>query len=97
MSIRAQRLSICGHRCELCGDYKQALEMHHVFGGNGRRRQCECVETVRMLCLDCHRKIHNCPEIALKIRAEICKELIELYGESKARKMVGGKLYFMEV
>ena len=66
--------------------------MHHVFGGR-MRKKLESLETVVMLCPDCHRG-KNSPGIIKHFKIKVTAELIAKYGEEKARTKTGGKLHF---
>lgn len=64
--IRDERMAICGGRCEAADRmalfgrcYLPAAHMHHMRGGNGRRRQQQSVDTVRMLCVFHHFEAHG--------------------------------------
>lgn len=39
--------------CELCGN-NQMVQLHHIISGQGKRKQCETVESVKALCWTCH-------------------------------------------
>lgn len=86
-------------RCEYCGNYSHELEMHHILSGKGRRRQQERLETVVMLCYDCHRSdqgIHG--RDGGKIALELKQRLQQHYfsqdiPEEEVRILMGGKLY----
>ena len=93
MEIRTQRIELCKGKCEYCGAGGR-LEMHHVFGGR-MRKKLESLETVVMLCPDCHRG-KNSFNVIKRLRIKVSAELIEKYGEDEARRRAGGKLYFEE-
>lgn len=59
-AIRALVVERAGGRCEVCGadSAHVACEAHHLVAG-GLRRHRESVETVILLCLDCHRAYHR--------------------------------------
>lgn len=44
-----------GKGCENCGKRFALLEMDHMLGGSGRRRQRQSVETCWAICQECHR------------------------------------------
>lgn len=53
--IRAACAARAANRCELCGMLQgSSLEMDHVLGGSGRRRERQSMETCWMLCRYCH-------------------------------------------
>jgi len=86
--------------CEYCGVYKgDSLELHHIIGGNGKRKQHESIESVIALCYEHHRGtngVHgkNGRELDLKLKRKLQQTYIEQgYTEIKVRKLMGGKLY----
>lgn len=69
-AIREERMQVAGNRCEfvvpgggprclITEDFRERLHMHHLLGGNGRRRQKQTVDNVRMLCEWHHREAHR--------------------------------------
>ena len=44
-----------GKGCENCGKRFALLEVDHMLGGSGRRRQRQSVETCWAICQECHR------------------------------------------
>lgn len=86
------------YRCELCGSGNM-VEIHHLLGGSGRRKQQERKETLMALCYECHRgtwgihgKYGNQLDIKLK------QELQDYYfskgkDEDEVRRLMGGRLY----
>ena len=82
-----------GGLCELCGQYKP-LSLHHIIGGQGKRRQHETVESCIMLCVDCHEAVHKDFRIdrALKKILQVVYAK-QGYNETEIRRMMGGKLY----
>lgn len=82
--------------CEICG-YRQATEIHHCFGGNGRRKQTERLELLRDSCYECHRGIkgiHNNRGLDLVVKRECQNELLNQgYKIDQVREMTGGKIY----
>lgn len=54
-AIRAACVARAANHCELCGMLQGLLEMDHVLGGSGRRRQKQSVKTCWILCRYCHR------------------------------------------
>lgn len=77
-------------RCEYCRG--RGKEMHHVFGGSGKRLLLESKETVVYLCEECHRG-KDSQKIINFFKIKVCRELIEKYGENEARKRCGGRIY----
>ena len=47
-------------RCDLCGKWDY-LDRHHIFEGQGLRRQSEKYGCVIRVCRACHNKIHHHP------------------------------------
>ena len=81
-----------GYCCELCGRGGEH-QVHHIFGGNGRRRKTERIECLAYLCINCHNKLHSngIGNKGLKLKSQ--NELASKgYSEDEIRKIVGGKL-----
>jgi len=82
-----------GGLCELCMQYKP-LQLHHIIGGVGKRKQHETVESCIMLCLDCHDEVEGNYRLDRAL-----KKMVQAiyagqgYGETEIRRMMGGKLY----
>jgi len=80
-------------RCELCGKLTSELQLHHVISGYGRRREHESVETCIMLCVECHRAVHDNAKLnrALKL---LTQERLRRAGrtEDEVRQIMGGRL-----
>ena len=82
-----------GGLCELCYQYKP-LQLHHIVGGRGKRKQHETVDSCIMLCLDCHDDVEG----NIKLDRALKKMVQAIYagkghGETEIRRMMGGKLY----
>ncbi len=83
--------------CENC--YDAGEEFHHIIKGHGKRKQHETVESVVLLCWNCHRGtngVHgkNGKELDLKLKIRLQEEYYQQgYTESQVRKMMGGRLY----
>ena len=92
MKIREIRIKMSRGICEYCRE-KPGSELHHIFGGRGRRKQLENIETVVMLCSECHRGKFS-ETVINHFKVKVSKDLIKKYGEEEARKMCGGRLYF---
>ena len=83
--------------CEVCGS--AGVELHHILGGSGKRRQQERTETVIALCYHCHRGnygVHGKNGLELNLRLK--RGLQDYYfkqgmDEDKVRELMGGKLY----
>ena len=95
MKLYEKRLEKAKYRCERCF-CRSGLQMHHVFSGSGRRKKAENIDTVMILCYECHAEMHRDPALTNKVRAHICRKMIDKHGEEKAREMLGGRLYFYE-
>lgn len=84
--------------CEICRG-NHMVQMHHVIGGNGKKRQHESYESVLMLCWDCHHGndgVHgkNGHKLDKELKQEVQDKYFDQgYEEEEVRKMMGGKLY----
>lgn len=87
-----------GGQCEVCGS-NQGIELHHILGGTGRRRQQERYETIVALCYECHRGtwgIHG--KYGSQLDIKLKQELQDCYfskgkDEDEVRRLMGGRLY----
>lgn len=81
--------------CEICG--RPATQIHHIFGGNGRRRKTERLELIIDLCTDCHlgnEGVHQNRELDLKLKKQAQRKLERQgYTIDEVREIVGGKYY----
>ena len=83
--------------CEVC--YAPGAELHHIIYGKGKRKQHETVESVVLLCWDCHRGTYGVHgREGRKLDLQLKKQLQERYfkqgySEKEVREMMGGKLY----
>lgn len=84
--------------CEICGS-SQMVQLHHIIGGNGKRKQHETEESVVALCWVHH---HGTKGVHGREGKKLDRSLkIELqdkyknkgYSEEEVRQMMGGKLY----
>lgn len=88
-----------GGLCENCGAADYMCQLHHIIKGRGKRKQCETVESVLLLCWNCHYGtwgIHGKNGKALDLKLKI--NLQETYfkqgkTEGEVRILLGGKLY----
>lgn len=88
-----------GGICEVCGAADYMCQLHHIIGGRGKRKQHETVESVMLLCWDCHYGtfgIHGREGKALDTKLK--RQLQEIYfnqgyTENEVREKMGGKLY----
>jgi len=87
-----------GGGCEICGSYHKT-ELHHIIGGNGKRRQCERIESVLFLCWSCHHGDYGIEgKYGSGFDLELKLKLQETYysmgmKEDEVRKWLGGKTY----
>lgn len=83
--------------CEVC--YAPGTELHHIIYGKGKRKEHETVESVVLLCWDCHRGTYGVHgREGRKLDLQLKKQLQERYfkqgySEKEVREMMGGKLY----
>lgn len=83
--------------CENC--YSTGVELHHIIYGSGLRKLCESVESVTLLCYECHRGTYGVHgRDGRKLNIKLKKKLQETYKEQgykeeETRTMMGGKLY----
>ena len=81
----------CG-LCEICGG--RGEQIHHIFGGNGRRRKTERKECLKLLCSRCHTKLHQNGINAVELKIIAQRELLEQgYTLDEVREITGGKIY----
>lgn len=84
--------------CEICQS-NDRVQLHHIIGGRGKRRECERVESVIALCYDHHHGtcgVHGREGHALSItlKLELQQKYFDLgYSENEVRQLLGGKLY----
>lgn len=82
--------------CEVC--YMQGIELHHIIFGSSRKA-CERVESVILLCMECHRGtkgVHGKDGRALDLKLK--KQLEKTYreqgrDEDEIRYLLGGRYY----
>lgn len=81
--------------CEMCG--ARGEQIHHVFGGNGKRIKTERIECLSYLCKECHlgkNGAHHNRGIDLMLKIKSQNRLLNQgYTEDEVREIVGGKLY----
>ena len=81
-------------RCELCGKLTNDLQMHHVVSGYGRRKAHESVETCIMLCVECHRAVHDNAKLNRALKLLVEERLYRAgYSENEIRQIMGGRLF----
>ena len=85
--------------CENCKNSNYMLQMHHIIGGRGKRKQHETKESVILLCWECHhgtKGIHGRDgnELDLKLKLDLQDRYFDMgYTEEEVRELMGGKLY----
>lgn len=83
--------------CEVC--YAPGTELHHIIYGKGKRKQHETIESVVLLCYECHRGtngVHgkNGKELNIKLKKQLQEYYFKQgYTEEETRELMGGKLY----
>lgn len=84
--------------CEVCGAVGH-LEIHHIIGGNGKRKQHESKESLIVLCWDCHQGTYGVHgreggKLNLKLKRNLQEVYLKQgYPEDEVRVKMGGKLY----
>lgn len=83
--------------CEVC--QRPGQHLHHIIYGNGKRKQCETIESVINLCWSCHqgtKGVHGREgrklDLLLKQRLEKTYRDMGL-SEEEIRHWMGGRLY----
>lgn len=83
--------------CEVC--QRPGQHLHHIIHGNGKRKQCETIESVINLCKECHqgtKGVHGRDgrklDLLLKQRLEKTYRDMGL-SEEEIRYWMGGRLY----
>ena len=85
-------------RCERCGSNKM-VQLHHIIKGQGKRRQCETVESVKALCWGCRHGtngVHgkNGSELDLELKQELEKAYRKQgRSEEEIKYLLGGRFY----
>jgi hypothetical protein len=59
LRTRDAAVSAAGHRCEECKTYHRVLDAHHL---TYERRGQELPTDLRVLCRDCHERVHESPK-----------------------------------
>lgn len=83
--------------CEVC--YSPGTEMHHCVYGRGKRKEHETIESVILLCWNCHHSnegVHgkNGRKLDLHLKKKLQEKYFKMgYTEDEVRKRMGGKLY----
>lgn len=83
--------------CEVC--QRPGQHLHHIIHGNGKRKQCETIESVINLCWSCHqgtKGVHGREgrklDLLFKQRLEKTYRDMGL-SEEEIRYWMGGRLY----
>lgn len=63
--LRTQVLNRANGSCEFCGADRK-LQLHHLLGGSGRRRQQQSERTCAAVCSICHNAYHAAPAYRTK-------------------------------
>ena len=87
-----------GGLCEICTSHV-GVQLHHIIYGNGKRTQCERIESVIFLCWEHHHGndgIHgkNGHVLELELKLELQLTYFDMgMNEDEVRKWMGGKIY----
>ena len=83
--------------CEVC--YAPGTELHHIIYGKGKRKEHETVESVVLLCYECHRGTYgvhgkNGSKLNRQLKIGLQEKYKSLgYSEEEIRELMGGKIY----
>lgn len=97
MNIFEQVLERDNYKCIICG--ARDIEVHHILGGTGRRKQQQRIETMVCLCAEHHRGtngVHgmNGKKLDNKLKMKLQRSYFkEGYSIDETRNLMGGKLY----
>ena len=84
--------------CEVCHS-PYMTQIHHIISGKGRRKEHENIDSVIMLCWNCHHGNYgthgkNGRELDLRLKKELQEKYFNKgYEEEKVRWLMGGKIY----
>lgn len=84
---------------EVCGAADYRVQLHHIIKGRGKRKQQETIESVILLCWNCHHGtygVHGREGYLLdrKLKLKLQETYFNQgYSTEKVRQMLGGKLY----
>ena len=84
--------------CEICKSNNK-VELHHILYGNGKRKQCERLESVIFLCYKHHRGtngVHgkNGHILDLKLKLKVQNTYFNKgLTEDEVRELMGGRIY----
>lgn len=84
--------------CEFCGS-NDRVQLHHIIGGRGKRRECETVHSVMALCwehhhgdLGAHGKHGS--NFNYILRKQLQDKYFSMgYTDDEVMRLMGGKLY----
>ena len=88
-----------GGCCENCGAADYMVQIHHVVGGNGKRKQHENEFSLILLCWNCHHStwgVHGREgkELDIMLKRKLQETYFSQgYLEDEVRIKMGGKLY----
>ena len=84
--------------CELCESHDR-VQLHHILGGNGKRKQHETAQSVIALCYDHHHGTYgvhgkNGHELSLTLKQNLQQTYFNMgYTEEEVKRLMGGKFY----
>ena len=97
MNIFEQAIERAKGMCEVCGS--PGNEIHHCIFGSGKKKQCERLESIILLCYECHRGTYgvhgkNGSELNLRLKQklQITYQKLGLKDE-ELRYWLGGRYY----
>ena len=82
-------------KCEWCGAVCEG-SLHHIVGGNGKRKQHEREESVIHICDFCHYGKYgatNNVETNTAMKRELQFYYFKTHTENEVRELMGGRLY----
>jgi len=85
-------------KCEWCGDICEG-SLHHVIGGNGKRKACERAESVIHVCNFCHYGKYGATDNSdtnYAMKRELQAYYLLTHTEDETRELMGGKLYLVD-
>lgn len=86
------------YTCQAC--YGPGEEIHHIIYGRGKRKEHENIDSLILLCRQCHRGtngVHgkNGHKLNMRLkRALQAKYFKQGYSEEEVRELMGGRLYW---
>ena len=88
-----QALKRSGGVCEMCQS-NDMVELHHIIYGQGKRTQCERIESVIMLCYEHHKGEYGIHGLNMELRKKLQHTYFSMgLTEEEVRKWMGGRLY----